>query len=145
MSAADVMRQFFDDENVYAPALATGPVVWGLSPELPGTGLGALTYAFRHVAAVGRPRGGSGMLSTAIASAFTANGGVLRTSTAVSSIIVDSGRIRGVRTSNGDTIMSRVVVSAADPRRTILDWVQNPPTSAGPMIKRWKSAQHQQG
>lgn len=145
MSAADVMRQFFDDENVYAPALATGPVVWGLSPELPGTGLGALTYAFRHVAAVGRPRGGSGMLSTAIASAFTANGGVLRTSTAVSSIIVDSGRIRGVRTSNGDTIMSRVVVSAADPRRTILDWVQNPPTSAGPMIERWKSAQHQQG
>ena len=30
MSAADVMRQFFDDEAVYAPALATGPVVWGV-------------------------------------------------------------------------------------------------------------------
>ncbi|MFM9038048.1 MAG: creatininase family protein, partial [Actinomycetota bacterium] len=54
------------------------------------------------------------MLSAAIASAFTANGGVLRTSTAVSSIIVDSGRVRGGRTANGDTITSRVVVSVLE-------------------------------
>ena len=41
MSAADVMRQFFDDEAVIGPAMVEGPVVWGLSPETPGTGLGA--------------------------------------------------------------------------------------------------------
>lgn len=145
MSAADVMREFFDDEAVYAPALATGPVVWGLSPELPGTGLGALTYAFRHVAAVGRPRGGSGMLGVALQSAFAANGGTLRTSTAVTAIVVDAGRVRGVRTADGDMVTAGVVVSAADPRRTILDWVQNPPAGAGAMIERWRSAAHQQG
>ena len=30
-------------------------MVWGISPETPGTGLGALPYAMRHVgASVGR-------------------------------------------------------------------------------------------
>ena len=59
-SAADVMRSFFDTEALRGPALAAGPMVWGISPELPGTGLGALTYAMRHVGDVGRPVGGSG-------------------------------------------------------------------------------------
>ena len=145
MSAADVMRQFFDDEAVYAPALATGPVVWGLSPELPGTGLGALTYAFRHVAAVGRPRGGSGMLAASLARSFASFGGDLRTSTAASAIVIENGRVRGVRTANGETIDTRIVVSAADPRRTILDWLENPPAGAGPMIERWRTQGHQQG
>lgn len=145
MSAADVMRQFFDDEAVYAPALATGPVVWGLSPELPGTGLGALTYAFRHVAAVGRPRGGSGMLAASLARSFASFGGELRTSTAATSIVVERGRVRAVRTTSGDVIATRTVISAADPRRTILEWIENPPAGAGPMIERWRRQSHQQG
>jgi beta-carotene ketolase (CrtO type) len=145
MSAADVMREFFDDESVFVPALATGPVVWGLSPELPGTGLGALTYAFRHVAKVGRPRGGSGMLATSLARSFESFGGTLRTSTAASSIIVERGRVRGVRTASGETIAAPIVISAADPRRTILDWIEHPPAGAGPMIERWRTQGHQQG
>ena len=145
MSAADVMRQFFDDEAVYAPALATGPVVWGLSPELPGTGLGALTYAFRHVAAVGRPRGGSGMLAASLARSFASFGGELRTSTAATSIVVERGRVRAVRTTSGDVIATHTVISAADPRRTILEWIENPPAGAGPMIERWRRQSHQQG
>ena len=60
MSAADVLRQFFTRDEMIASAVCAGPVVWGLSPELPGTGLGALTYAIRHVAQLGRPVGGSG-------------------------------------------------------------------------------------
>ena len=90
MSAADVMRSFFRDERVFAPALATGPVVWGLSPELPGTGLGALTFAFRHVAQVGRPVGGSGALATALSSALSSGGGRLVTSTRVDTILVEN-------------------------------------------------------
>lgn len=144
-SAADVMRSYFTDERVFAPALATGPVVWGLSPELPGTGLGALTYAFRHVAQVGRPVGGSGMLARSLAAAFVATGGHLVTATRVESIVLDRHRVRAVRTDRGDEIECRVVVSAADPRRTFLDWVQNPPSAAGPQIERWRSQPHQAG
>lgn len=145
MSAADVMRQFFDDESVYAPALATGPVVWGLSPELPGTGLGALTFAFRHVASVGRPRGGSGMLSESLLRSFLSFGGDLRLSTPATAIMIEKGKVRGVRTATGHVIDAPVVVSAADPRRTLLEWLENPPTAAGPMIERWRNQSHQQG
>lgn len=144
-SAADVMRQYFTDERVYAPALATGPVVWGLSPELPGTGLGALTFAFRHVAQVGRPVGGSGMLGRALASAYSSTGGHLLVDTRVVSIVIDGGRVRAVRTDRGDEIGCRVAVSAADPRRTLLEWLQNPPSSAGPLIDRWRAQTHQPG
>ena len=64
------MRSFFTDEALRGPAMVTGPMVWGVSPELAGTGLGALTYAMRHVARVGRPVGGSGMVPEALRRAF---------------------------------------------------------------------------
>ena len=64
-------------------------MVWGISPEQPGTGLGALTYAMRHVARVGRPVGGSGALTDALRAAFAHHGGALRTGSA--------GRRRPVR------------------------------------------------
>ena len=35
---------------------------------MPGTGLGALGYVLRHVTQVGRPAGGSGALTDALAS-----------------------------------------------------------------------------
>lgn len=145
MSAADVMRSFFRDERVYAPALATGPVVWGLSPELPGTGLGALTFAFRHIAQVGRPVGGSGALAAALASSLDAHGGDLFTSSRVESILVENDRAIGVRTSTGQVVRSRAVVSAADPRRTLLEWLQHVPRAAGPIVERWRSQPHQAG
>ena len=62
MSAADVMRMFFTSDALPAPGMVAGPMVWGISPETPGTGLGALSYAMRHVSTVGRPVGGSGMV-----------------------------------------------------------------------------------
>jgi len=145
MSAAAVMRSFFADERVYAPGLATGPVVWGLSPELPGTGLGALTYAFRHVAQVGRPVGGSGALGQTLADAFVARGGRLRTGIRVDSIVMEDGRAIGIRTSTGDVVRSRRVVSATDPRRTLLEWLTDPPYGAGPLIERWRAQSHQPG
>ena len=44
------MRSFFSPRRrCSAPALVAGPMVWGISPEQPGTGLGALSYAMRHV------------------------------------------------------------------------------------------------
>ena len=62
-----------------APAWSAGPMVWGVSPEQPGTGLGALSYAMRHVGGVGRPAGGSGALTEALRAAFAHHGGELRT------------------------------------------------------------------
>ncbi len=82
-SAADVMRTYFRAEALLAPAILTGPMVWGISPETKGSGLGALTYAVRHVGTIGRPIGGSGRLTEALLAAFLAAGGTLRTSAKV--------------------------------------------------------------
>ena len=43
------MRESSPPTRCSGPAMVVGPMVWGISPELPGTGLGALTYAMRHV------------------------------------------------------------------------------------------------
>lgn len=145
MSAASVMREFFTDDNLIAPALATGPIVWGVSPELPGTGLGALTYAMRHVAGVGRPIGGSGQLSEALALRLRTSGGVIHTSSPVAGIVVEGELTRGVVLESGEEVRSNIVVSAVDPGRTFLKWIRNPPSGAGPTIERWRRREPQEG
>jgi beta-carotene ketolase (CrtO type) len=139
-SAADVMRSFFDHDALRGPGLATGPMVWGISPETAGTGLGALSYAMRHVGKVGRPVGGSGALTEALAAAVVRHGGEVRTGTKVTGVRCDGGRVRGVTLEDGTAIDSSIVVSACDPRRTFVEWLSAPPANAAGMIDRWRGA-----
>ncbi len=139
MSAADVMRQFFDNEAIIGPAMVEGPVVWGLSPETPGTGLGAIAFALRHVAKVGRPEGGSGALPEALKQSFLQAGGLLRTNTKVTGIVCEGSRVSAVQTSDGATVTARIVVSACDPHRTIVSWLKNPPARASALVERWRN------
>ncbi len=145
MSAADVLRQYFTSDAILGPALAAGPIVWGLSPETPGTGLGAIPMALRHVAQVGRPEGGSGMLPAALARAVEAHGGHIRTSARVTAIDCSATGVHGVQLDDATQITAPVVVSACDPHRTFLSWLRNPPPGAGPLIERWKSTPHHEG
>ena len=145
MSAADVMRQFFENEAIIGPAMVEGPVVWGLSPETPGTGLGAIAFALRHIAHVGRPRGGSGMLTESIKQSFLQSGGLLRTGTRAVGIVCEGSSVRAVQTSDGATMTARIVVSACDPHRTFLQWLKNPPARADALISRWKNTPVSEG
>jgi phytoene dehydrogenase-like protein len=145
MSAADVLRQYFTSDAVMGPALVTGPMVWGISPETPGSGLGALTYALRHVGTVGRPVGGSGALTDAIKDAFLTSGGHLRLNTKAISINCEGDHARSVTTSDGSTLTAKIIVSAADPARTFVKWLKNPPSRAQSLIERWQLAEHVQG
>ena len=144
-SAAEVLRSFFSDDAIIGPALATGPMVWGVSPEWPGTGLGALSLAMRHAATVGRPVGGSGMVPRALQRCFEASGGTVRTSARVAAILCDPRRVRGVRLSNGEVIEASVVVSACDPHATLLSWLQGAPLAAESMLARWRGVPQHQG
>lgn len=144
-SAADVMREFFTADGVQAPALATGPMVWGISPETPGSGLGALTYAIRHVGSVGRPVGGSGKVPEALLAAFTASGGELRLSSPVTAITCEGPAVRGVTLADGTEITARVVVSACNPHDTFLRWLTNAPPQAGRLVERWRQVPHDEG
>jgi len=144
-SAADVLRGFFKDEAILGPALATGPVVWGLSPEMPGTGLGALTLAMRHAARIGRPIGGSGMVPLALRRAFESAGGTVRTATTVTGILCDQSRVRGVELADGSVLEAPTVVSACDPHATFLTWLREPPASAQALLRRWRAIPARQG
>jgi beta-carotene ketolase (CrtO type) len=144
-SAADVLRSFFDEEAIMGPAAVTGPMVWGISPETPGSGLGALTHAMRHVGKVGRPVGGSGQVPAALLAAFEAAGGTLRTKSAVDTIVCTGERVSGIALVDGTEISAPVVVSACNPHDTFLRWLKHPPASADDLVRRWSDVRHDQG
>lgn len=148
-SAADVLRSYFDSEVVRAPGAVTGPMVWGISPEFAGSGLGALTHAMRHVAKVGRPVGGSGRVPESLLAAFLAAGGTLRTSARVTEICCTGDRVSGVRVVDCDgeaeLIAVRRVVSACNPHDTFLRWLKHPPPVAADLIRRWQAVPHADG
>ncbi len=144
-SAADVLRSYFTHDAIMGPAAMTGPMVWGISPELPGSGLGALTHAMRHVARVGRPVGGSGQVPIALLAAFEESGGVVRTKSAVDTVLCESGRVRGVGLVDGTEITAPIVVSACNPHDTFLRWLKDPPASATDLVRRWSAVPHAEG
>lgn len=144
-STADVLRSFFTEEAIMGPASVTGPMVWGISPETPGSGLGALTHAMRHVTTVGRPVGGSGQVPVTLLASFEAFGGTLRTESPVDTILCEGGRVSGVALSDGTELASPIVVSACNPHDTFLRWLRDPPSSATGLVERWRNIPHEEG
>lgn len=144
-SAGDVLRSYFTSDALRGPAVVTGPMVWGISPEHAGSGLGALTYAIRHVGTVGRPVGGSGMVPTTLRRAFEAYGGTVRTSTRVSAITCEGPAVRGVTLDDETEITARFVVSACNPHDTFVKWLSSPPPQADGLVRRWKANPAEQG
>ena len=139
-SAQSLLGDFFDHEALIVPALATGPVVWGLDGSTPGTGLGALGYAVRHLVQTGRPVGGSGGLTEAVRRSYESAGGHLRCGTRVESVLVDGGRrasggrVAGVRLAGGEVVESAAVVVACDPGAVALEGSALPES----FVKRWE-------
>jgi phytoene dehydrogenase-like protein len=144
-SVGDVMRSFFTTEALQAAAITTGPVVWGLSPEFAGTGLGAMTYALRHAVLSGRPIGGSGALPDALEKAFLAAGGVIRCGTRVDQIVCEGDKVVGVRTTDGDSITASIVVCAADPRAALVDWLRGAPPQAAALVNKYQTQPQHDG
>lgn len=69
------------------------------------------------------PQGGMGALGDALAAAARAAGAEVRTESEVERIEIDGGEARGVTLTSGGHIEAGVVVSDADPRRTLLTLV----------------------
>jgi phytoene dehydrogenase-like protein len=136
-SAVEVLRGFFRSEALLGPVLTTGPAVWGITGEHPRTGLAAAGYAMKHVARVGRPEGGSGRLTDAVAAALRAAGGSVRCSSPAAAILCEGERVRGVELASGEVVRAAAVVVACDPRRALVEWLRDPPPAAQAMIGRW--------
>lgn len=137
--ALDVLAAHLRTPALLGPACTAGPAVWGVPPQAPGTGLGALVYVLRHLAPTGRPAGGSGALTDALAAAVRAAGGRIRTAARVERILCATDRVAGVRLEDGERIDAATVIAAGDPRRALVDWLDQPPTAARRLVERWRA------
>ncbi len=118
-----VIRQNFHDPRVQAVigwmAAQSGP-----PPGEPFSAPFALWHPMYHQSGVKRPRGGSGMLTQALARMIQAHGGHLIAGAPVKAILTRQGRAVGVETEGGIRISARAVVSGAHIHTTLrlLDW-----------------------
>lgn len=69
------------------------------------------------------PRGGGQVIAARLTEVIQAHGGTVRTKARVGRILLEDGRVAGVRLTDGEEIRSPVVVSNADIRRTYLELV----------------------
>jgi phytoene dehydrogenase-like protein len=125
MSAADFLDRWFETEPLKATMSASGIIGTFLGVRSPGTAyvllhhyMGEIDGAFR---AWGIPRGGTGGVAAAIASAARAAGAEIRTSAPVTEVRVRDGRATGVVLEGGEEIEAGVVLASTDARVTYLD------------------------
>ncbi|MGZ8502593.1 MAG: phytoene desaturase family protein [Candidatus Limnocylindrales bacterium] len=128
MSAADFLDQWFETDPLKATMGASGIIGTFQGVRSPGTAyvllhhyMGEIDGAFR---AWGIPKGGTGGVSNAIASAARALGAEIRTEAPVARIIVKRGRAVGVALEDGEEIRAKSVLSSVDARRTFVDLLE---------------------
>jgi len=144
MSATEFLRQWFETDPLIATMSASGIIGTFQGVRSPGTAyvllhhyMGEIDGAFR---AWGIPRGGTGGISEAIASAARAAGVLIRTEAPVARIDVRNGRARGVVLESGEEIAAGAVLSSVDSHVTFLRLVE--PSNLEPSfleeVKRYK-------
>jgi phytoene dehydrogenase-like protein len=128
MSAADFLGQWFETDPLKATMSASGIIGTYQGVRSPGTAyvllhhyMGEIDGAFR---AWGIPKGGTGGISEAIASAARANGAEIRTEAPVARIRVGGGRASGVVLESGEEIEAATILSSLDVRRTFVDLLE---------------------
>jgi phytoene dehydrogenase-like protein len=110
--AETLIHNTFHDERLRA-AIGWWAAQSGPPPHSIGTAPIAGTVAMFHLRTAGRPRGGSGRLSEALAARLATYGGSVRLGDGAASIVPGaSGRRPAVTTESGDRISCRAVVSA---------------------------------
>jgi len=141
MAVADLVAESFETDAVRG-ALAWRGVRYGaVGPWSGGTASMLLTDgAGNDGGAAGETvfaTGGPGALAEALGAAARAAGAEIRTGTEVVSIDSQDGRARGVVLADGEEIVTRAIVSGADPKRTLLGLVD--PVVLGPSLG-WRTA-----
>jgi phytoene dehydrogenase-like protein len=128
MSAADFLDQWFETDPLKATMSASGIIGTYQGIRSPGTAyvllhhyMGEIDGAFR---AWGIPKGGTGGVSLAIASAARSFGAEIRTEAPVARIRTRAGRAVGVVLEDGDEIDAAAVLSSADVKVTLLDLLE---------------------
>ena len=122
-STRDLLTRYFTSSQIRGFYTFFGIVsIWG-GPSTPGTG-----YLFGYHASgefektFGRwafPKGGMGSITAALAKGARAHGVEIITGAPVAEISVGAGRAEGVKLADGRVFSANVVISNADPKRTL--------------------------
>lgn len=95
----------------------------GPTPEQTATADFAGWQAMLHESGAKHPKGGSGMLTQAMASMLKDFGGVIRAEVPVEKILIKNNKAFGVRLKSGEEINAKVIVSNAHVQTTMLKMV----------------------
>jgi phytoene dehydrogenase-like protein len=125
MSAQEFTDDWFEAEPLKAAIGALAIHGATLGAYSAGTGYTLIHNWLNRGGLAHRPGSGA-TITDALVAAIRASGGEVRCSAPVAKILVDRQRATGVRLEGGEEIAAQQVVSAADPRRTLLDLVGAP-------------------
>jgi len=137
-SPLDIITSNFEDDRVRALLLYSS-CMWGLDPR--ETGIGFFVPLLLHR---GMNKcycfGGTHRFAGALGREIVGAGGSILDAAEVTSIIIENGRVAGVRIAEGRTLRSRVVMSSLDPHTTFLDLVgtTNLPADLKESVEGWK-------
>jgi phytoene dehydrogenase-like protein len=140
MALADFVGESLQDDALQAAIVSRGLLYTQQAPWSAGSTTNFLTEsAGNDGGAAGQStfaKGGPGALAEALASASKSYGVEITTGAEVVAITTRNGRATGVALADGTEISATRVVSAADPKRTIVDLLD--PVVAGPHL-RWRA------
>ena len=123
MAVADLVAEVFEDEAVRGPLATRGVLYTSTGPWAAGSAaVFLMDSAGNDGGAPGQStiaRGGSGALAAALEASARAFGAEIRMGAEVAEIRSRDGRVVGVTLENGESIDASLVVSAADPKRTL--------------------------
>ncbi len=141
MAVADFVAESLQSDALRAAIAWRGVRNASLGPWSAGTTLNLLADAAGNDGGVAGEtvfaRGGPGALAGALAEAARSFGAEIRTGTEVTAIVTNAdGAATGVRLASGEEIAARAVVSAVDPKQTLVRLVD--PVALGPTL-RWRA------
>jgi phytoene dehydrogenase-like protein len=141
MPVADFVGEVFEHDVLRAAIASRAVQFTAMGPWTAGTTAVLLSdSADNDGGAAGQTafaRGGPGALADALAGAARSLGAEIRTAAHVASVTLRDERATGVALDTGEEIAARVVVSAADPKRTLLEMID--PEVLGPTL-RWRAS-----
>jgi phytoene dehydrogenase-like protein len=141
MPVADFVGDVFEDDALRAVIATRAVQFTAMGPWTAGTTAVLLSdSAGNDGGAPGQTvfaRGGPGALADTLAGAARTLGAEIRTGTGVVAVTIQDERATGVALDTGEEITAKVVVSAADPKRTLLELVD--PEVLGPTL-RWRAS-----
>jgi phytoene dehydrogenase-like protein len=136
MSIADLLNEWFENEMLKAAIAASGILNSFVGPRAQGTAYLFLHHLSSQSSSVFRDAGfysgGINQLPQALARAAQQYGAEIRTGAEVTRIITKNGAATGVVLKNGDDLSANVVISNADPKRTLLNLLE--PTYLDPQF-----------